>query len=176
MGIHVERKKRTESMSTVDLRFTLGLTGVVTVGLASLYFAAPERQDLLLAAAVGSAFAAFVGIAGNEVVRRAAGDSMAKGLQAFLAVMTGKMLAFAAFLLIVAFSTSLNLPALAFGLVGTTVVSEVLIITGLRRSGAGVLPGADSQVQDNQVQQAERAKKVEQVEMAAKEAKESGAR
>ena len=60
---------------------------------------------------------------------------MLKAVQAFLAAMTVKVLAFAAFLLTIALTTSLNPAALAAGLVGATLVGEFLVVTSLRGLG-----------------------------------------
>jgi len=118
-------------------RYTLSVLAISGAGLALLYAAAPARTDLLAAAAAGAGFAAACGISGFIVVHRAAGRSPENGIGAFLAVMTVKVIAFAAFLLTIAFTTQLNIAALAAGLAGATVACEALTIDGLRRMSAG---------------------------------------
>jgi hypothetical protein len=126
----------------MDRWYAAIMAAAIVAGLGVAYAAAPGRTDLLLAAATGALFGGGSGAAGYEIVRRAARAAPAKGLQAFLAVMAGKVLIFPAFLLIIAFSTQLNLAALAAGLAGSTIVGEVLIVGGLLRTGAGGrLPG-----------------------------------
>lgn len=124
----------------MESRYTLSILAIVAAGLAVLYAAAPGRPDLLAGAAAGAGFAAASGISGFLVVRRAAARSPEKGVGAFLAVMTVKMIAFAAFLLTIAFTTQLNIAALAVGLAGATVVCEAFAIEGLWRLNAGGSP------------------------------------
>ncbi len=115
-------------------RFGLFLGVAIAAGLAGLAAAAPRRGDLLTGAAAGAAFGGAASLSGYLLVARSAARSMEKAVQAFLAVMTGKVIAFAAFLLTLALTTSLNPVALAAGLVGATLVGECLVITSLRRT------------------------------------------
>lgn len=108
----------------------------VAAGLAGLRFAAPDRTDLLMAAGSGAAFAAVLCVAGHEIVRRASARSAERAIQAFLALMTVKMVAYAAFLIVTGFLALMDLAAAAGGLVGTTLVGEALTIEGLRRKEA----------------------------------------
>lgn len=129
-------------------RFALSMAAAAVAGLAGLWAAAPGRPGLMTAAAAGAAFGCATSIAGYALIARQAAISMAKAVQVFLAVMTVKVLAFAAFLLTIAFTTSLNPAALAGGLAGTTLVGEALAITSLRRvqareDGPGRGGGAD---------------------------------
>jgi hypothetical protein len=117
----------------MDRRYISRLAAAATVGLGALYVAVPARTDLLLAAAAGTLFAGAAGVAGYQLVAGAARASPSSGVRVFLAIMTAKVVAFPAFLLIIAFSTSLNLAALAAGLAGATLVAEILAIQGLRQ-------------------------------------------
>jgi hypothetical protein len=128
----------------VEIRFAALLGGACAAGLLGLRLAAPGRPDLLAAAAAGAAFGAAASLAGYEIVLRAARRSPALAVQAFLAVIAAKVLAFAAFLLTVAFTTSLHPAALASGLAGATLVGEALLIEGMRRAPPGAAGGAAS--------------------------------
>jgi hypothetical protein len=123
--------------TSLDLRFTLLLIGCAAAGLGLLRLAAPGRKELLLAAFIGAAFAGSLTLAGYEVTRRQFLKSPVLGIQISLAVTTAKVIAFAAFLLTLALTTSLNLPALAAGLVGMTLLGEALAIEGILRMQAG---------------------------------------
>lgn len=124
--------------AALDARFAVLLLGCAAAGLLGLRLAAPERTDLLLAASIGAAAAAAVTLAGYEITRRRFHRSPVLGIQIFLAVTTVKMLAFAAFLLTIALTTSLNLAAAASGLMGVTLLGEALAIEGvLRTQSAG---------------------------------------
>jgi hypothetical protein len=112
------------------------LAMAVAAGLAGLRLAAPGRTDLLLAAGIGAAFAAALCVGGHEIVRRASARSAERAIQAFLALMTVKMVAYAAFLLVTGLLALMDLAAAAGGLVGTTLVGEALAIEGLRRKEA----------------------------------------
>jgi hypothetical protein len=127
-------------------RFILLLAGAAAVGLAGLRLAAPDRPDLLAAAASGALFAGAASAGGFALVVRASRSSPEKGMQVFLAVMTVKVLAFAAFLLTIALTTRLNPAALGGGLVGVTLIGEALAIEGLRRMGSPVASGGASGV------------------------------
>jgi hypothetical protein len=133
----VESGRWSEVQVAMDRRYAYLMALVSALGLAAAYVVAPGRPDLILSAGAGATFATAAGIAGYEVVRRGSAVSPVKGLQLFLAVMAGKVLAFPVFLLLIAFSTQLNLAALAVGLAGATVMAEVLTVAGLRRSGPG---------------------------------------
>ncbi|MBI3449460.1 MAG: hypothetical protein HY049_11150 [Acidobacteria bacterium] len=117
----------------IDVRFWLLLLGCAASGLGGLYIAAPERSDLLAAAGLGALFAGTVTLAGYELTRRQFLKAPLSGVQVSLAVTTVKMLAFAAFLIILALTTSLNVPALAAGLMGVTLLGEALAIEGFLR-------------------------------------------
>jgi len=138
----------------LDLRFTLLLAGCAAAGLGALRLAAPDRAELLLAAFIGAAFAGSFTLAGYEITRRRFLKSPLLGIQISLAVTTAKVIAFAAFLLTLALTTSLNLPALAAGLVGMTLLGEALAIEGILRMQAGAdasngsAPGAMPRDQD----------------------------
>ena len=124
--------------SGVDARFWAMLLMCAVAGLGGLHLVAPERGDLLLAASVGAFFAAALTLAGYEITRRQFLKAPDLGIQISLAVTTVKVLAFAAFLLTIALTTSLNVPALASGLVGVTLLGEALAIEGiLRMQSAG---------------------------------------
>ncbi len=127
------RRTGRERVSEMDRRYVTRLAAAAAAGLGALYVVAPARTDLLLAATAGTLFAGAAGVAGYEFVAGAARTSPANGLRVFLAMMAAKVIAFPAFLLIVAFSTSLNVAALAAGLAGATLVAEILAIQGLRR-------------------------------------------
>jgi hypothetical protein len=114
-------------------RFAVYLVGVPAAGLAAFFAAAPHRLDLLAAAGAGAAFGVGVSLGGYALVERSARASIQKAVQVFLAAMTVKVIAFAAFLLAIAFTTSLNPAGLAVGLVGATLVGEALVIASLRR-------------------------------------------
>ncbi len=131
----------------MDPRFASMLAGVAAAGLGTLYLAAPERMDLLGAAASGAAFGGALSVAAYEAVRRAARTSMHRAVQVFLAAMTVKVLAFAAFLLTTSLTTSLDPAATASGLAGITLVGEALAIEGVSRlspRGGGEDPGRES--------------------------------
>jgi len=119
-----------------DRRFQALLLGCVAAGLGGLRLAAPDRGDLLSAATVGALFAALLTLAGYEITRRRFLKEPALGIQIALAVTTAKMIAFAAFLLTIALTTSLSLPALAAGLMGVTLLGEALAIEGILRMQA----------------------------------------
>src|SRR6266850_3489822 len=110
------------SRNRLDVRFTVLLISCAAAGLGALHLAAPGRSELLLAAFVGAAFAGSFTLAGYEITRRQFLKSPVLGIQISLAVTTAKVIAFAAFLLTLALITSLNLPALAAGLVGMTLL------------------------------------------------------
>jgi len=114
-------------------RLALASVVIAAAGLAAIAVIAPGRGDLLVAASAGAAFGCAAGIIGYGFIARRAAVSVIGGVQVFLAVMTVKMLAFAAFLLTIALTTSLNPAALAIGLVGTTLAGEVLVVASLRR-------------------------------------------
>lgn len=113
-------------------KFGLALSGTLAAALGALAAGVPGRSDLLAAAAAGAAFGAVTGVAGYVVVGRAAARSMQSAVHAFLAVMAAKVIAFAAFLLTVALTTSLHPAALAAGLVGAALAGEALLIVSLR--------------------------------------------
>jgi hypothetical protein len=121
----------------LDVRFTLLLFGCAAAGLGALRMAAPDRTEILLAAFIGAAFAGSLTLAGYEITRRQFLKSPVLGIQISLAVTTAKVIAFAAFLLTLALTTSLDLPALAAGLVGMTLLGEGLAIEGILRMQAG---------------------------------------
>ena len=117
----------------MDFRFVSLLALASVAGLGILGLAAPNRPDLLEGAAAGAGFGGALAVAGYEVVRRAAVRSPQRAVRLFLAVMTAKVLAFAAFLLVVAFTMHLDAASYGGGLAAVTVVGEALTIEGLRR-------------------------------------------
>ncbi|HZE89159.1 MAG TPA: hypothetical protein VE404_06405 [Verrucomicrobiae bacterium] len=127
----------------IDARFWLLLLGCAGVGLGGLRLAAPARGDLLAAAGLGALFAGTVTLAGYELTRRRFLKAPLQGVQISLAVTTVKMLAFAAFLIVLALTTSLNVPALAAGLMGVTLLGEALAIEGFLRMQSAARPPRD---------------------------------
>jgi hypothetical protein len=140
-------KDGTPSRRRFDARFALLLLGCAAAGLGALRLAAPGRSDLLLAASIGAGFAAALTLAGYEVTRRKFLVAPLLGIQISLAVTTVKMLAFAAFLLTIALTTSLNLPALAAGLLGITLLGEALGIEGILRLQAAARAGSEPEAE-----------------------------
>jgi hypothetical protein len=126
----------------MDIRFAAALAACLAAGLGALWMTAPGRDDLLAGASAGAGFGALLATGSWEMIRRARRRSPEAAIRIFLAAMTVKMLAYAAFLPTIALATTLSLAAVAVALVGATLLGEAFAIEGILRAppagGAGV--------------------------------------